>query len=109
MLRWRDLVAVTRLFPTKTAHHIVSSIMKITCPKCSKVLNIPDRLVGKLVKCPCGQQMRTRRPQGPNKSPDLQEQTFDPFASMDKNKKQNPVAANNDPVGSKKSNEHLGR
>jgi hypothetical protein len=28
--------------------------MKQTCPKCSKVLAIPAKLVGKAVKCPCG-------------------------------------------------------
>lgn len=28
--------------------------MKQTCPKCSKVLSIPAKLVGKAVKCPCG-------------------------------------------------------
>jgi uncharacterized RDD family membrane protein YckC len=32
--------------------------MKIKCPACSKVLTIPDTAAGKVVKCPCGKQLR---------------------------------------------------
>lgn len=32
--------------------------MKIKCPVCSKVLSIPDTAAGKVVKCPCGKQLR---------------------------------------------------
>ncbi|MCG8652104.1 MAG: zinc-ribbon domain-containing protein, partial [Pirellulales bacterium] len=32
--------------------------MKIKCPACAKVLNIPDSAAGKVVKCPCGKQLR---------------------------------------------------
>jgi uncharacterized RDD family membrane protein YckC len=32
--------------------------MKIKCPACSKVLAIPDSAAGKVVKCPCGKQLR---------------------------------------------------
>lgn len=32
--------------------------MKIKCPACSKVLNIPEAAAGKVVKCPCGKQLR---------------------------------------------------
>jgi large-conductance mechanosensitive channel len=32
--------------------------MNIKCPACSKVLNIPEAAAGKVVKCPCGNQMR---------------------------------------------------
>ena len=32
--------------------------MKIKCPACSKVLSIPDSAAGKVVKCPCGKQLR---------------------------------------------------
>ena len=40
--------------------------MKIKCPACSKVLNIPDSAAGKIVKCPCGKQLRApgSAPQG---------------------------------------------
>jgi ribosomal protein S27E len=32
--------------------------MKIKCPGCGKVLSIPETAAGKLVKCPCGKQLR---------------------------------------------------
>ncbi len=32
--------------------------MKIKCPSCQAVLNIPPEAAGKLVKCPCGTQLR---------------------------------------------------
>jgi uncharacterized RDD family membrane protein YckC len=32
--------------------------MKIKCPACSTVLDVPDNAAGKLVKCPCGKQLR---------------------------------------------------
>ena len=32
--------------------------MKIKCPACSKVLSIPESAAGKIVKCPCGKQLR---------------------------------------------------
>lgn len=32
--------------------------MKIKCPSCQQVLNIPPAAAGKLVKCPCGTQLR---------------------------------------------------
>ncbi|TWU40919.1 zinc ribbon domain-containing protein [Novipirellula artificiosorum] len=32
--------------------------MKIKCPGCSTVLNVPDAAAGKIVKCPCGKQLR---------------------------------------------------
>ncbi|MDA7893344.1 zinc-ribbon domain-containing protein [bacterium] len=42
--------------------------MKIKCPKCSKVLNVPANLAGQVVKCPCGQTLQTRAapPSRPN-------------------------------------------
>ncbi|QDT04757.1 RDD family protein [Rubripirellula lacrimiformis] len=40
--------------------------MKIKCPACSQVLNIPDAAAGKVVKCPCGKQLRA--PGGPAKT-----------------------------------------
>lgn len=38
--------------------------MKIKCPACSKLLNIPDTAAGKVVKCPCGKQLRAPQPGG---------------------------------------------
>lgn len=32
--------------------------MKIKCPSCQSLLNIPDSAAGKVVKCPCGKQLR---------------------------------------------------
>ena len=32
--------------------------MKIKCPSCGKVLSIPEAAAGKIVKCPCGKQLR---------------------------------------------------
>lgn len=32
--------------------------MKIKCPSCQSLLNIPDAAAGKVVKCPCGKQLR---------------------------------------------------
>ncbi len=32
--------------------------MKIKCPGCANVLNIPETAAGKVVKCPCGKQLR---------------------------------------------------
>ncbi|MDA9859008.1 RDD family protein [Rubripirellula sp.] len=32
--------------------------MKIKCPACSQVLAIPENAAGKVVKCPCGKQLR---------------------------------------------------
>ncbi|MGB7346061.1 MAG: hypothetical protein WBD20_17720 [Pirellulaceae bacterium] len=32
--------------------------MKIKCPGCGKVLSIPEAAAGKIVKCPCGKQLR---------------------------------------------------
>jgi uncharacterized RDD family membrane protein YckC len=32
--------------------------MKIKCPACSKVLNIPDSATGKVLKCPCGKKLK---------------------------------------------------
>ncbi|MGB7329715.1 MAG: RDD family protein [Rubripirellula sp.] len=32
--------------------------MKIKCPACATVLNVPDTAAGKVVKCPCGKQLR---------------------------------------------------
>ena len=37
--------------------------MKIKCPKCSKVLNVPTELTGKIVKCPCGAKLKTKSQQ----------------------------------------------
>jgi uncharacterized RDD family membrane protein YckC len=36
--------------------------MKIKCPACSKVLSIPESAAGKVVKCPCGKQLRAPAP-----------------------------------------------
>lgn len=32
--------------------------MKIKCPACAKILTIPESAAGKVVKCPCGKQLR---------------------------------------------------
>ena len=32
--------------------------MKIKCPACSKLLTVPDTAAGKVLKCPCGKQLR---------------------------------------------------
>lgn len=32
--------------------------MKLKCPGCSKLLQVPDTAAGKTVKCPCGKQLR---------------------------------------------------
>lgn len=32
--------------------------MKIKCPACNAILNIPSEAAGKVVKCPCGKQLR---------------------------------------------------
>ena len=32
--------------------------MKIKCPSCAKVLNVPESAQGKSVKCPCGTQIK---------------------------------------------------
>ena len=32
--------------------------MKIICPACNAILNIPSEAAGKVVKCPCGKQLR---------------------------------------------------
>jgi len=37
--------------------------MKVNCPKCNKLLSIPDQLAGKVVKCPCGQTLKTKATQ----------------------------------------------
>ena len=37
--------------------------MNVNCPKCSKLLSIPNELVGKVVKCPCGQALKTNASQ----------------------------------------------
>ncbi|MCC9644682.1 RDD family protein [Rhodopirellula sp. JC740] len=36
--------------------------MKLKCPGCSKLLQIPDTAAGKTVKCPCGKQLRVPMP-----------------------------------------------
>ena len=38
--------------------------MKIKCPACQAVLNIPETAAGKVVKCPCGKQLRAPNPTG---------------------------------------------
>ena len=32
--------------------------MKIKCPACNAILNMPAGAAGKVVKCPCGKQLR---------------------------------------------------
>lgn len=44
--------------------------MKIKCPSCSKVLGIPESAAGKVVKCPCGKQLKA--PGGAGKAPSAQ-------------------------------------
>jgi uncharacterized RDD family membrane protein YckC len=36
--------------------------MKIKCPACAQVLNVPDAAAGKVIKCPCGKQLRAPSP-----------------------------------------------
>lgn len=36
--------------------------MKVKCPACSKLLQIPDRVIGKVVQCPCGKKLRISSP-----------------------------------------------
>ncbi|MEO9591512.1 RDD family protein [Rhodopirellula bahusiensis] len=36
--------------------------MKLKCPGCSKLLQVPDTAAGKTVKCPCGKQLRVPAP-----------------------------------------------
>ncbi len=47
--------------------------MKIKCPACSKVLNVPESAAGKIIKCPCGKQLRAphspARPAKPSTAP----------------------------------------
>ena len=38
--------------------------MKLKCPGCSKLLQVPDTAAGKTVKCPCGKQLRVPAPKG---------------------------------------------
>ncbi len=46
--------------------HLVVS-MKIKCPACSTVLNVPDSAAGKIVKCTCGKQLRAPGNAAPQK------------------------------------------
>lgn len=39
--------------------------MKIKCPACEAVLSVPDTAAGKVVKCPCGKQLRAPGGAGP--------------------------------------------
>ncbi len=41
--------------PIRWSDHVV---MKIKCPGCSTVLNVPETAAGKIVKCRCGKQLR---------------------------------------------------
>ena len=44
--------------------------MKIKCPACNAILNIPSEAAGKVVKCPCGKQLRApAAPAGPGGVP----------------------------------------
>lgn len=36
--------------------------MQLKCPGCSRTLKIPDSAAGKVVKCPCGKQLRAPQP-----------------------------------------------
>ena len=50
--------------------------MKIKCPSCQKVLNIPPEAAGKVVKCPCGKQLRApAAPADPSPAPTPAAQT----------------------------------
>lgn len=42
--------------------------MKIKCPACQAVLSIPPAAAGKVVKCPCGKQLRAPGPPGTDAS-----------------------------------------
>lgn len=33
---------------------------RITCPKCNKALNVEEKLLGQMVKCPCGTKIQTK-------------------------------------------------
>ncbi|MGI9465876.1 MAG: hypothetical protein ACR2OA_02000, partial [Rubripirellula sp.] len=43
--------------------------MKIKCPSCQAVLSIPPAAAGKLVKCPCGTQLRAPAGGAPKSQP----------------------------------------
>ncbi|MFG0267317.1 MAG: RDD family protein [Rhodopirellula sp. JB055] len=43
--------------------------MKLKCPGCSKLLQVPDSAAGKTVKCPCGKQLRVPSPKGAAPTP----------------------------------------
>ena len=40
--------------------------MKLKCPGCSKILSVPDTAAGKVIKCPCGKQLRAPAPSSTN-------------------------------------------
>ena len=42
---------------------------RITCPKCNKALNVEDKLLGQIVKCPCGMKLQTNAAAPSNLSP----------------------------------------
>ncbi|WP_404304645.1 RDD family protein [Neorhodopirellula lusitana] len=43
--------------------------MKLKCPGCAKLLQIPESAIGKVVKCSCGKQLRVPVPKGAGAAP----------------------------------------
>ncbi|MEM9826098.1 MAG: hypothetical protein AAF958_05890 [Planctomycetota bacterium] len=43
--------------------------MRLKCPGCSQLINVPDTAAGKIVACPCGKQLRAPQPSAAAASP----------------------------------------
>ncbi len=51
--------------------------MNVNCPWCNKLVNIPDQQLGQVVKCPCGQLIKTRVAASSTPIPQAQQSLFD--------------------------------
>lgn len=53
--------------PIQPSETVTELPMKIKCPACAQILSIPDSAAGKVVKCPCGKQIKApaRAPANP--------------------------------------------
>ena len=75
-------------------------LLRLTCPSCGRVEQVPDRVVGKEIRCPCGTQFRvlqpkataTARPLGEPRRPTPSEETY-PVQRQPEPRSQRPSSA----------------
>jgi S1-C subfamily serine protease len=51
-------------------------LLKLTCPSCGRTEEVPDRVVGKELRCPCGTRFRVKGPNAPKPADQVENDAY---------------------------------